>query len=429
MARMAQTRLLATLGGLAASALLAATPAAAEMRTFTSNSPADPFHRWVVPANVCSAVFDLYGAEGSGGVGGARVTTTLAVSSGSSYEIYVGGWGKLGSGGYNGGGAASNNGVGGGGATDVRTGPSLAQRILVAGGGGGNGGAGGGYAAGLGGGGGLIGQNGGQSGGNEPVYYSGGGGGGATGTAGGAAGQPGPPVPPYGGQAGALGVGGAGGSPISPDNSPSGGGGGGGLYGGGGGGAGGGGYPGGGGGGGSSLAAGGTVTATGGGDGKAIVTYTVAPGCDGKGQPPGGGGPAGGGGGGGGADVTAPALSGLIFARGAFAAAKSGASISATRKRKPKVGSQLSFLLSESASVKFDVERKVRVSKGRLRWKWKAVKGSFSFAGKHGLNTLKFRGRVGGKSLAPGSYRLTGQATDGAGNKSAVQRKGFRIVG
>ncbi len=108
--------------------------------TFGPNSQLEPFNRWTVPARVCSATFDLYGAEGSGGIGGARITTTLTVKPGTLYYVFVGSWGTVGNGGYNGGGDASGNGVGGGGATDVRTGSSLSDRILVAGGGGGNGG-------------------------------------------------------------------------------------------------------------------------------------------------------------------------------------------------------------------------------------------------------------------------------------------------
>src|SRR5919197_1436974 len=154
---MARGGALATRGLAVAAVLAAAAPAAsAETVTFGPNSPADPFHAWTVPAKVCSATFDLYGAEGSGGVGGARVTTTLAVEPGTPYYVFVGYWGLVGHGGYNGGGAATGTGVGGGGATDVRTGPSLTERILVAGGGGGNGGKGGG----AGGAGGLVGASG-----------------------------------------------------------------------------------------------------------------------------------------------------------------------------------------------------------------------------------------------------------------------------
>src|SRR5215208_1378326 len=170
------------LGGLAAAVMLAAAPAAsADTLTLGPNSELEPFHSWTVPTQVCSATFDLYGAEGSGGVGGARVTTTLAVKPGTPYFIFVGRWGTIGNGGYNGGGDASGTGVGGGGATDVRIGPSLTNRILVAGGGGGNGGSG----SGDGGAGGLVGASGSSGGGGDVPGLGGGGGTALSGGAGG----------------------------------------------------------------------------------------------------------------------------------------------------------------------------------------------------------------------------------------------------
>ena len=59
---------------------------------------------------------------------------------------------------------------------------------------------------------------------------------------------------------------------------------------------------------------------------------------------------------------------------------------------------------------------------------WKAVRGSFSVAGTGGTNSFKFRGRFGRKTLSPGSYRLSGQATDPAKSISLPTNQGFRIV-
>ncbi|MBK9942146.1 MAG: PxKF domain-containing protein [Kouleothrix sp.] len=180
---------------------------------------------WVVPAGVTSATFDLYGARGSGTAGyGGRVTATLAVTPGDTYQIRVGGSGGFLPGSatsYNGGGRVGSglttSGGSGGGASDVRSGAfALADRLLVAGGGGG-GRAGGPDDTALGGAGG---------------YPSGGagsdsGGGGGTQTAGGAGG--------YAGGAGSLGQGGAGQSGAPGAREEGGGsGGGGGYYGGGG---------------------------------------------------------------------------------------------------------------------------------------------------------------------------------------------------
>jgi Glycine rich protein len=405
------------------SLLVAATAASAETLTFTlpANPVAQPFQRWTVPAGVCSATFDLFGAEGSTTAGGAEVTATLPVVPGTPLDIYIGGEGFRGKGGYNGGGPASNKGVGGGGATDVRDGPGLADRILVAGGGGGNGGEGDGVSQGMAGVGGLLGQNGTQS---DRGYYSGGGGSGGTLTSGGAAGFAGPPAPTYSGSPGTLGIGGAGGVPSSSDTGGEGGGGGGGYYGGGGGGSGGAGYPGGGGGGGSSLVAGGTVSMfPHSGNGRAVITYkpSSCPGSPGTGN----------------GDTTKPTFADLSFSRTTFRAARSGGSIA-----RAQLGSQVSFNLSEASSVKFTVRRKTtgRRVRGKCRpatrsnrraracTRWKAVSGSFTVAGQGGTDTFTFRGRVGGKTLRPGSYRLSGQATDPANNTSLPHSKGFRIV-
>jgi hypothetical protein len=56
------------------------------------------------------------------------------------------------------------------------------------------------------------------------------------------------------------------------------------------------------------------------------------------------------------------------------------------------------------------------------------VRGSFTIAAKAGKNRFKFRGRIGGRKLKPGRYRLNSRATDKAGNRSPIKRKRFRIV-
>jgi hypothetical protein len=138
-------------------------------------------------------------------------------------------------------------------------------------------------------------------------------------------------------------------------------------------------------------------------------------------------------------DTTDPVLGPLALSATVFRAAKSGPSASA--KKKP-VGSRVSFSLSEPGAVRFTVERKTRGRKvgkkcvaqtkaNRKRKacvRWVKVKGSFTRAGKAGKNSFKFRGRIGGKRLKPGRYRLDGQATDPAKNKSLIKRRNFKIV-
>jgi hypothetical protein len=118
-----------------------------------------------------------------------------------------------------------------------------------------------------------------------------------------------------------------------------------------------------------------------------------------------------------------------------FRAAKAGASIAA------KVGTTITYRLSTTASTKFTVEKQ---SVGRKKGKkcvkptrrnrkakkcklYKTVRGSFTHTGNAGSNKFKFTGRVGGKSLKPGTYRLTAVATAGS-SKSKVKQATFKIV-
>lgn len=105
-------------------------------------------------------------------------------------------------------------------------------------------------------------------------------------------------------------------------------------------------------------------------------------------------------------------------------------------------GAKLTFRLSKAASVKVTLERK---GKGR-KVKGKCVKpkrsnrrkpscsryaklgGSIKFAGKAGANSFTLRGRLAGKTLKPGSYRLSARATDTDDNKTGLKRKTFRIA-
>ena len=55
------------------------------------------------------------------------------------------------------------------------------------------------------------------------------------------------------------------------------------------------------------------------------------------------------------------------------------------------------------------------------------IRGSFDREAVAGTNAFRFTGRVGGRSLRMGRYRLVAQATDPAGNVSGKTRRSFRI--
>jgi streptogramin lyase len=108
----------------------------------------------------------------------------------------------------------------------------------------------------------------------------------------------------------------------------------------------------------------------------------------------------------------------------------------------PKKGTKVTFALSEPSSVTFTAQRKVRGRKVGKSCKPQSrsnagqkpcprlltVKGSLQRDGTVGQNSFTFRGRLGGPALAPGSYLLTGQATDAGGNSSPVAATGFQIL-
>ena len=110
------------------------------------------------------------------------------------------------------------------------------------------------------------------------------------------------------------------------------------------------------------------------------------------------------GGGGAAADVIAPRLQGLVIGR-------------LRRGRSTTVR----YTLSEPATVIFRFER-------RVRSRWVKVRGTFRHAGRAGANRARFAGRVSGRRLKNGRYRLTAVARDAAGNQGPPARSTFRVT-
>jgi hypothetical protein len=104
-------------------------------------------------------------------------------------------------------------------------------------------------------------------------------------------------------------------------------------------------------------------------------------------------------------DLTAPVISGLKLVPRRF------------RRR-----ATFRFSLSEAANVRVMISRR---SRGRARYR---RLGRFEQAGQAGPNRRRFRGRLGGRRLGPGTFRAGVRAVDAAGNRSGVSRITFRIV-
>jgi hypothetical protein len=138
-------------------------------------------------------------------------------------------------------------------------------------------------------------------------------------------------------------------------------------------------------------------------------------------------------------DTTAPSVLSLGFLNASFRAASHGGSIA--RKKRP-VGTRVRYRLSEAATARYTIERRAKGRKkghrcvaptrknrrARRCTRYVRLKGGFSRTSKAGLNSFRFTGRLRGKKLRPGRYRLVMVAVDAAKNKSTPRRAKFRIV-
>jgi hypothetical protein len=116
----------------------------------------------------------------------------------------------------------------------------------------------------------------------------------------------------------------------------------------------------------------------------------------------------------------APQLSGLTLTHKRFAVAGARAP-----KGTPR-GTVIGFRLSEPAAVTISVlaKRSRKGKKARL-----VTLGKLKVSGKKGKNKVSFSGKLGGKPLSPGKYRLQVAAKGGSGLSSAPLVLPFEIVG
>jgi hypothetical protein len=138
-------------------------------------------------------------------------------------------------------------------------------------------------------------------------------------------------------------------------------------------------------------------------------------------------------------DTIRPKITALRLAQTTFRAAPSGAPFRAARAA---IGTTVTFTLSEPGTVRFTIDRSAagrkvkarcvkpsRSNRNRPRCERQvAVKGSFTVTGRKGVNRIELRGRIGGRALAPGRYRLNARETDRAANLSITRRTAFTIV-
>jgi glucose/arabinose dehydrogenase len=129
----------------------------------------------------------------------------------------------------------------------------------------------------------------------------------------------------------------------------------------------------------------------------------------------------------------APRVSSLKIAPRMFRAATSALS----HRRAGLPGAILTLRLDESATVTFTVQRAIN---GPCRPKvhaptkatrctiWRTLTGSIRIAGRRGANRLIFTGRIGGRTLAPGRYRIVARARAAAAGIAQPVHAPFLIL-
>jgi hypothetical protein len=143
-------------------------------------------------------------------------------------------------------------------------------------------------------------------------------------------------------------------------------------------------------------------------------------------------------------DTTAPVLRRVSLTHTKFRVARAATSIGAKRHTKLHRGTQLRFTSSEAAKLTLLIQR---AGPGRkLRKGHKSICKPVHSRPKHkactayrrtatltrnikvGRGQVALSGRIGRRRMAPGHYRLTLTATDGAGNRSKPVRRSFTIL-
>ena len=85
-------------------------------------------------------------------------------------------------------------------------------------------------------------------------------------------------------------------------------------------------------------------------------------------------------------------------------------------------GSTIRYAASRAATITFTISR------ATSRRRWRRLPGRLNHAAAAGANHLRFTGRLGGRRLGSGRYRLTARARSSAGVTGRASRTPFRIL-
>jgi hypothetical protein len=113
----------------------------------------------------------------------------------------------------------------------------------------------------------------------------------------------------------------------------------------------------------------------------------------------------------------------------------------ARRRARGRLGTEVRYVLTKAATTRFRVERlrwgrrkgrscvkATRRTRHRKRCaRWLRAKGSFSRSAGPGASSFRFRGRIGGRRLPPGRYRLVAVPRDALGTPGQVRKARFTV--
>jgi hypothetical protein len=124
-----------------------------------------------------------------------------------------------------------------------------------------------------------------------------------------------------------------------------------------------------------------------------------------------------------------------------FRVAKGRTAVSALRRRPVPRGTTFRYTLTEPATVKIAIKRKLagrrkgkkcvrptRALRRAKRCTRLMAKGTLTRRSKLGANSVRFTGRIGGRKLAAGKYAAIVSAVDVAGNRSTPRTLAFTVL-